>query len=286
MCRDGDGNVAAGCVSCAQYTADQLRSGDLTQLPGSPLLYNDGASGREYVDPKTCFMVWLDGSLRNKRYQRDGSVCDPPGCTKVAATPCPPTPPPTPKPPSPPAPPVNAPPLTESGNYPIPEGCPPWFANATSRVGIGVDIDECGAGTVCRRANLNATQKSVPPFCEHSCYDDQGRYSLAHCRRECELLRACQEPKFVDYLDVPNSGEGGGIWMQIAHSDWGGVWGRCDKRTCASDPPIGGCPPVMENPVHNFLCHDKAVDRGGVTRARACMPGGTKCSETEYRTDQ
>jgi len=148
--------------------------------------------------------------------------------------------------------------------------CPPWFANATVRVGIGIEGNTpCGAGRVCRRVSLNATQKSVPPHCPH-----------ASDRRECETWRPCQEPKFVDYVGPTL---GGGIIMEIAHPDWGNKWGRLDKRTC--DPRIDACPPEMENPVHNFLGHDKAVDRAGVTRARACMPDGTKCSETSYRTD-
>ena len=156
-----------------------------------------------------------------------------------------------------------------------PEGvCPAWFADATVRVGIAVEGNvPCGAGDVCRRVSLNATQKSVPPHCPH-----------APGRRECETWRPCQEPKFIDYQgggDVENPG--GGIVMQIAHPDWGNRFGRCDKRTC--DPRIEACPPEMTNPVHNFLCHDKAVDRAGVTHARACMPDGARCSEISYRTD-
>jgi len=126
------------------------------------------------------------------------------------------------------------------------------------------------------------------PYLEHTCYTEEGKYSLSNCKTEGELWRACQEPKFVDYQNVPNNGEGGGVWMQIQSPafppPWNTTWGRMDKQTC--DKKREACPPEMANPVHNFNAHDKAVSRPGTTRVRTCMPDGTRCSETSYRTDQ
>lgn len=150
--------------------------------------------------------------------------------------------------------------------------CPPHFAGQFDRVGIHVaGSTPCSQGRVCRRVTLWATQKASPPYLPH-----------AVGRREGEMWAPCQEPQFVDYINVDDAGHGGGILMQIAHPDWNG-WGRVDKQTC--DPRINSCPPGMTNPVHNFNGHDKVVDRQGVTTARACMPDGSKCSETTYRTD-
>lgn len=77
-----------GCSSCAQWIAWSLAGGHLTRLPNG-LLYNDPGNNpalREYVDPKTCFMVWADGSLRNKRYHLDGTIC--PDCPPWAVPEC------------------------------------------------------------------------------------------------------------------------------------------------------------------------------------------------------
>jgi hypothetical protein len=147
---------------------------------------------------------------------------------------------------------------------------------------------KCGDGPKCYRFSITGTQWTTKPYLEHTCYTEEGVYSLANCRTEGEMLRACQEPQFVDYLNVPENGEGGGAWMQIKSAafdpPWNTTWGRCDKRTC--DPRIDNCPEGMANPVHNFNCHDKSVSRPGTTFVRTCMPDGTKCDETSYRTDQ
>lgn len=260
-----------GCVSCAQYVAHALAGGHLTRLSNG-LLYNDPGndpSRREYVDPRTCFYVWPDGSLRNKRLQKSGEVC--PDCTPApAATPCPP---PT-APPSSPAPiPTGAPPLTESGNFPVPPSgvCPTWFANARSEIGIGVlQQRKCtgrDAPPDCTITKLNATEKSIKPYCEHSCYDEQGRYALSNCRLKCELLKACQAPEHVN----GNSG----IQMRIFHDDWG-HYGDCDKQTAEGTFPDTRL---------NHLCHDRAENRQGQTFARACAEDGTQCGPTTtYRS--
>ena len=104
-----------GCVSCAQWVSGQLAGGHLTRLPNG-LLYNDpggDSSRREYVDPNTCFMVFSDGSLRNKRYHRSGEVC--PDCTPAPQpTPCPAASP-SPGAPNPQATPATCPPLARVG---------------------------------------------------------------------------------------------------------------------------------------------------------------------------
>jgi hypothetical protein len=104
-----------GCSSCAQYIAWALAGGHLTRLPNG-LLYNDpggNAALREYVDPKTCFMVWPDGSLRNKRYHLDGTIC--PACPPVAPCNPPESPESSPAPPNPQATPATCPPLMRVG---------------------------------------------------------------------------------------------------------------------------------------------------------------------------
>lgn len=90
-----------------------LAGGHLTKLPNSPLLYNDVDNDprkREYVDPRTCFYVWPDGSLRNKRLHKDGTIC--PDC------PAPPSPAPCASPSASPT------PAPAPGTARIPESCP------------------------------------------------------------------------------------------------------------------------------------------------------------------
>lgn len=85
------------CESCAKWIGDRLRSGDLTRHPNG-LVFNDpgnNPAGREWFDPKTCFMVNADGSLRNKRLQKSGEVCE--KC-EAPPIPCPSAPPGTPNP--------------------------------------------------------------------------------------------------------------------------------------------------------------------------------------------
>lgn len=178
-----------------------------------------------------------------------------------------PTPSPSPSPtpvPSPTPTPSGAPPLTESGNFPVLSFCPAWFANAVSEVGISVLTQrKCmgrDAPPDCTLTVMSATEKSVKPFCEHSCYDEAGRYSLANCRNKCETVRVCQQPEFVN--------GNGGIKMLISSPEWGNVFGDCDKQTAEG--------PFPDNR-RNFLCHDRAENRGGVTQAKACEPDGSKC---------
>ena len=267
QCMTKDGQPAVNCVSCAQFIASSVQSGDL--IREGDKVYNIGNAGKEYFDPRTCFTVWPDGSLRNKRLINDGTVCGE-GCSKEPPVPCA-SPSPKPSPSNSPSPlPSGAPPLTESGNYPInylADACEAGILSPTHEVGISVlSIRDCSGEPNCRVVNLHATEKSVKPFCEHSCYDEQGRYSLANCRLTCETLRECQQPEFV----VGNSG----VKLEIKHPDWNNEWGACDKRTADCD--VVDCR-------RNFICHDRVVNRAGKTKARACMPDGTRCGpEREY----
>lgn len=242
-------------MSCAEFLAGQppdelTREGDLLVMIGT--------RGKEYIDPKTCYVVYGPGDTRvkAKRFENDGSVCAP-GCSAVPKA-CP-TPQPSPSVPVPSPLPSNAPPLTESGNLPLGylrSLCATGFS-PTHEVGISVlSRRECAGEPNCEVVNLNATEKSVKPYCEHSCYDESGRYSLANCRSTCETLRECQQPEFV-------SGNSG-VVMEI----WGSVErGACDKRTADCDLP--DCR-------RNFICHDRVVNRGK-TFCQACMPDGSKC---------
>lgn len=171
QCVTKDGTPAINCVGCAQFIASSVASGDLIREGG--LVYNVGNAGKEYFDPRTCFTVWPDGSLRNKRLINDGTVCAE-GCSKEPPVPCASPKPPAPSSPAPPPP--NAPPLTESGNLPI-DYLRALCAGAlgfspTHEVGISVLSQRACAGeSDCVVTNLHATEKSVKPYCEHSCYD-------------------------------------------------------------------------------------------------------------------
>lgn len=251
-------NKPPNCVSCAAYMADAIRSGEL--IREGRLVYNIGNAGKEYFDPETCFTVWPDGSLRNKRLHKDGTIC--PVCPAPVPVPCAsPTPRPSPNPSPRPSP--WAFPETESGNISIADLislCRTGFS-PTHEIGIAVlSQRDCAGESDCRVVNLHATEKSVKPFCEHSCLDEQGRYSLSNCRNTCETLRECQQPEFVS--------SNGGVKLEIKHPDWNNTWGDCDKRTADCDLP--DCR-------RNFICHDRVMGRQGKTEARACMPDGTRC---------
>lgn len=221
----------------------------VSDADGQPL--PSGGGGRGMRTPADVFGQWPENSQ---------GVC--PAFPCPVATPCPsPTPGPT---PSPQPAPSGAPPIDPvTGNYPMPpEGvCPAWFADAVSHVGISVLTQrKCqgrDAPPDCTVTVLNATEKSAKPFCPH-----------APDRLQCETWRPCQQPPVVN----GNSG----IQMLIAHPDWNNEFGACDKRSVEGPFP---------DPRSNFLCHDRAENRGGVTRAKACEPDGTRCGAViEYRS--
>lgn len=307
------GTCAEGCTTCSAWIAANLASGDVQRCEAAPrgfgackagYVWNDrdgDPTKRDCFDSTTCWLMWCDGSGVRSKKRLESEVCAS-DCTKP--TPCVT---PTPKPPSPPAsplPPQEEPPLTENGNYPVPPAgtCPAWFRNGDSfpallRVGVSVPNynpekglfgTPCGDGSNCRRFTIWATQKSFGKFCEHRCWEN-GVYTPGICKnmRECELFAGCQEPQFVDYVNVDDAGNGGGVLIQITSDafepPWNTQWGRADKQTCSDKERREN--PSLSNCVHNFNAHDKAVNRPGVTRVRACMPNGTKCSETFYRTD-
>jgi len=131
--------------------------------------------------------------------------------------------------------------------------CPAWFHDAVSYVGISVLTQRKCTGkdapADCTLTVLNATEKSVKPYCPH-----------APDRLQCETWRPCQQPSVVN--------GNGGIKMLISSPAWGNVFGDCDKQTTEGTFP---------DPRLNFLCHDRAENRGGETRAQACEPDGSKC---------
>lgn len=139
--------------------------------------------------------------------------------------------------------------------------CPAHFANAVAFVGINVLTQRKCAGRDappdCTLTVLNATEKSRKPFCPH-----------APDRLECEAWRPCQQPAIVN----GNSG----VQMLIASPAWGDTFGDCDKQTTEGSFP---------DPRLNFLCHDRAENRPGVTRYKACEPDGSRCGPVkEFRS--
>ena len=295
------------CWTCKTRMEYDVRNGHFAWDPASKRWYGDSPGNpRVWIDQK-CNKVDAAGNVQYTAHQWFGTYPEngqgfcPVEMLTCPATPAPPppaSPTPTPStPPTSPVPPGEAPEiLPASGNYPVPDAgtCPAHFKDAVARVGVSVPSynpaknlfgTPCQDGPNCRRFTIWATQKSLPPFCEHSCYDANGQYSLANCRRECETWRPCQEPQFVDYLNVSDEGHGGGVLIQIRSAafdpPWNTTWGRADKQTCSDKERPAG----MTNCVHNFNAHDKAKNRPGITEVRACMPDETKCSETTYRTD-
>lgn len=119
LCVKKDGTPAGRCVSCAQWTAEQLAAGELTRE--GDLLVQTGTRGKEYLDPRTCHYVYGPGDTRtrNKRPINDGDVCEP-GCSKTPPSPCAPPPAPQASPlpgasPNPQATPATCPPLMRVG---------------------------------------------------------------------------------------------------------------------------------------------------------------------------
>lgn len=285
-----------GCVSCSAWMRWALDTHEVTRCEDAPkgfgackkgLVYNDRGgdpSKRDCFDPANCWLVWCDGSgVRSKKRLLEKEVCAP-DCNKVAPTPCPPSPPPSAPPSIPPPPPPSAPPLTESGNLPMDylrSLCAAGFS-PTVEVGISklssracvctndeVREGKCRDKNDCWLMNLHATEKSVKPYCEHSCYDEEGRYALGNCRLRCETLRECQQPEFVSTTHA-------GIRIDIFGPQV--ERGPCDKRT--ADCPLHDCR-------KNFICHDRMMNRDSATTAEACMEDGTKCGPTfNYRMGQ
>lgn len=252
------------CWTCSARLAYDERNKHIKWDAGLKLYFNDPpGKPREYFD-RACNKTDAQGRVLRTGYEWFGKypehgqgLCPPEMLT------CPsPSPAVTPKPspvPLPSGPPV----YTESGNLPVPylrAKCARGFS-PTHEVGISVlSQRECSGEPGCRVVNLHATEKSAKPYCEHSCYDEEGRYSLSNCRFLCETLRECQQPEFV----TSNTG----IKLDISHPDWNSQWGDCDKRT--ADCSLPDCR-------RNFICHDRVVNRSGPTMARACMPDGTRC---------
>lgn len=267
------------CDLCSNYREYNVRQGHWIEFGHPKGWLRANASGPDFSRfiTRDCDYVFEDGTaIRSAETGGQGRIC--PRKLDVPAT----CPSPTPSPSASPTPfPPNAPPLTESGNYPRPEigTCPPWFRNQPFSMHVKVNCKIKGNGG--RRCTLDLTQRSEKPFMEHTCYDEQGRYALGNCKPVSEMWRGCQEPAVIDYIEDergdrdPNPGDG--IIMTIFHPSWG-YYGACDKITA---PPQPG----MLNPRENYRCQDSDDDgsRGvGQTRYRVCMPDGTRCVEGVY----
>lgn len=274
------------CETPDEKIIDGRRMGNWTApegkpFPGANVRPHDSGVSRDYIVTNAAARRCVDRDLNKVDCQTgrievpaglwssEGDVC-PVALPEVVTTTCPPTPGPSPSPSTPPSPPSGAPPLNpETQNYPRPEfgTCPPWFANARSRIKVGVlGRRPCQDGPNCERITWSATEMSVRPYCEHSCYDPAGNHSPSNCRNECELWQigggGCQLPK----TGVPESPPI--IW--IAHPDWGNRWEYCDQTSAPEGSP--GCVSGTDCRF-SHLCHDKAMNRQGITKAMVCMPG-------------
>lgn len=119
---------------------------------------------------------------------------------------------PTPIPTSTPTPPEGK--LTPAGNYPLPMD---WQNNKTCNAdyakGIPTSLGAAYLSTVPIkpgdryigiRINVSATPHVQKPYCEHTCYDEQGNYALSNCRNTCEQLKGCQDQEGVPiYMTLP-----------------------------------------------------------------------------------
>ncbi len=271
------------CESCSELRAYNIRQGhwiDEGRRDGLVRANGIGApDGDKYVT-RQCDLVWADtlAPFAVRESGRLGNIC--PRKLEIPST-CP-SPSPSPSPSASPSPlPTNAPPLTESGNFPRPPigTCPAWFQDQPFSMHVKVSCKTKGNGG--RRCTLDLTQRSQKPWMEHTCYGEDGSYALGNCKPVSEMWRGCQEPRYVDYIEDergdldPNPGDG--IVMTIFHPSWG-YFGACDKITA---PPQPG----MTNPRENYRCQDSDEDgsRGvGQTRYRVCMPDGTRCVEGVY----
>lgn len=162
-------------------------------------------------------------------------------------------------------------------NYPVPPhpSCPAHFAGARTRVGIAVlGQRRCSSLADCVITNAHCTEKSTEPWILHTCHDERGNFNVLNCRREGELLHACQYPEFG-----PNFT---GCEIYIRHPDWGNEWGIMDKRTADK------CGPEVQDCRVTHIAHDQAINRHGRTGLMACpegvAPDGPGCSETSFAT--
>lgn len=273
------------CWKCGDLRGWQVAQGNWIDHKRKDGWLEDNVGSGRYVT-KDCDTVRNDGTLIHLREDGYlGNVCprmDAP-CAVASPVPCA-----SPSPSASPTPiPTNAPPLTESGNYPRPAigTCPPWFQNQPFSMHVKVSCKVKGNGG--RRCTLDLTQRSEKPWMEHTCYGEDGSYSLGNCKPVSEMWRGCQEPRYVDYIEDergdmdPNPGDG--IVMTIFHPSWG-YYGACDKITSQCNPRNETCP-VMTNPRENYRCQD-SDDKGeravGSTKYRVCMPDGTHCVEGVY----
>lgn len=104
--------------------------------------------------------------------------------------------------------------LTESGNYKLPDG---WetgkTCNANYAKGKPSSYGAAYLSTVPIkpgniylgiRINASVTPHIGKPYCEHSCYDEEGNYALSNCRNNCEQLKGCQDPNGAPiYITLP-----------------------------------------------------------------------------------
>jgi hypothetical protein len=192
LCVTRDGLPAVSCVSCAEWIAGALRSGDLTVVTGDIL-----TNGRDFINRKDCWVVYQDGTRKADRYRNDGTVCRE-GCSKAPEPCASPSPSPTPAPSSdrycslePGA--TNWPLMAGSDKLPSEGGkCPAcWGDNPDkiiARCGVKHKATQSRNGGDGRRYIFDVTCHSDAPRCPHR--PDQ---------RSCDVLWACQPPEPAMY---------------------------------------------------------------------------------------
>ena len=174
LCVTKDGQPASDCVSCAEWTASALRSGDLTVVSGDTL-----TNGRDFINRKDCWVVYQDGTRRADRYRNDGTVCRE-GCSKspepcASPTPVPPSPSPKPSPSSSPPPNDDACTMGADGNYPTPPDgvCPACWREDPNLIqywGIAFRSKTPCSGPNCPygiKINVDITPHSAKPYLRH-----------------------------------------------------------------------------------------------------------------------
>lgn len=272
------------CGTCA-FTRDyNVRQGHWIDFghPKGWLRANGSGPDFSRFITRDCDYVFEDGRvIRTRESGGQGNICPREVDPVSVASPLPPS--------SPLSSPGSAPPLTASGNFPIPAPltCPAHFKAIPFSLHIKVNHKTCGESPECIKALVSVTQRVGKPGLEHYCVDETtGVYVPGSCANVFagEMWRPCQEPQFIDYQGGGDN-PGNGIVLLISHPDWGNRFERMDKWTC--DPRNDACPPGMVNPVHNYNGQDRASHgRSGLTTIKACMPDRSICAQTTYHMDR
>lgn len=168
--------------------------------------------------------------------------------------------------------------LTPAGNYPLPQN---WQSGSTCNADYAKGIPTSfgaqylstvpikpGDRYIGIRINVSATPHVNKPYCEQSCYDEEGTYALSNCRNTCEQLKGCQDQDGTPiYMTLPGKFENE-ICDEQSHNKW----------NCHHKPEIGQTGPTT------FIPYPRGAQPGSEEAKKFCggshpkRPGFINCA--------